>query len=43
MNERQEINKLIHTYVEVNPREDYTDYKGLITALLDWKHKTKVI
>tara|TARA_R100001039_G_scaffold10623_1_gene5516 strand:+ start:87209 stop:87343 length:135 start_codon:yes stop_codon:yes gene_type:complete len=33
MNRRQEINKILHTYIEVNPNEDYTDYKGLITAL----------
>jgi hypothetical protein len=41
MNERQEVNKIIHTYVEVCPYEDYTDYKGLITALIDWKNNKK--
>jgi hypothetical protein len=39
MSERQKVNKIIHTYVEVSPREDYTDYKGLITALIDWKNE----
>ena len=39
MNERQKVNKIIHTYVDVNKYEDYTDYKGLITALIDWKNK----
>ena len=37
MNERQKVNKIIHTYVDVNKNEDYTDYKGLITALIEWK------
>ena len=31
MNERQKVNKIIHTYVDVNKHEDYTGYKGLIT------------
>ena len=39
MNERQKVNKIIHTYVEVNKCEDYTDYKGLITALINWKNE----
>ena len=39
MNERQKVNKIIHTYVDVNKYEDYTDYKGLITALIDWKNE----
>lgn len=39
MNERQIVNKIIHTYVEVNKHEDYTDYKGLITALINWKNE----
>ena len=41
MNERQKVNKIIHTYVDVNEYEDYTDYKGLITALIEWKDKSK--
>ena len=39
MNKRQKVNKIIHTYVEVNKCEDYTDYKGLITALINWKNE----
>lgn len=38
MNEREELNKLIHNYVDVNKHEDYTDYKGLISALIEWKN-----
>ncbi len=41
MNERQKVNKIIHTYIDVNQYEDYTDYKGLITALIDWKKAGK--
>jgi hypothetical protein len=39
MNERQKVNKIIHTYVDVEKYGDYTDYKGLITALIDWKNE----
>ena len=39
MNERKKVNKIIHTYVDVSKYEDYTDYKGLITALIDWKNE----
>ena len=39
MNERQKLNKIIHNYVEVNKNEDYTNYKGLITALIEWKNE----
>lgn len=33
MNRRQEINKLIRTYIDVNQYEDYTDYKAFITGI----------
>lgn len=39
MNERQIVNKIIHNFVEVNEYEDYTNYKGLITALIEWKNE----
>ena len=43
MNERQKVNKIIHTYIDVNNHEDYTDYKGLITALIDWKNNKQIM
>ena len=33
---RSEINKMIHKYIETNPNEDYSDYKGLITAIYEF-------
>lgn len=39
MNERQIVNKIIHNFVEVYEYEDYTDYKGMITALIEWKNE----
>jgi len=39
MNERQIVNKIIHNFVEVNEYEDYTNYKGMITALIEWKNE----
>ena len=43
MNERQTVNNIIHNYVEVNEHEDYTDYKGLINALIEWKNEELIL
>lgn len=43
MNERQAVDNIIHNYVEVNEHEDYTDYKGLINALIEWKNKELIL
>lgn len=43
MNERQAVNNIIHNYVEANEHEDYTDYKGLINALIEWKNKELIL
>ena len=36
MNRRSEINKILHTHIDVNHYEDYTNYKELITAIEKW-------
>lgn len=41
MNRRQEINKILHSHIDVNRHEDYTNYKKLITAIEEW-HETEV-
>jgi hypothetical protein len=33
---RSELNRMIHKYIETNPNEDYSDYKGLIGAIYDF-------
>jgi hypothetical protein len=43
MNESQTVNNIIHNYVEVNEHEDYTDYKGLINALIEWKNEELIL
>ena len=43
MNESQTVNNIIHNYVEVNEHEDYTDYKGLINALIEWKNAELIL
>jgi hypothetical protein len=41
MNKRQEINKILHTHIDVNKNEDYTNYKALITAIENW-HESEI-
>ena len=41
MNRRQVINKILHTHIDVNSYEDYTDYKKLITAIEEW-HESEI-
>ena len=41
MNRRQIINKILHDHIDVNPHEDYTNYKKLITAIEEW-HESEV-
>lgn len=41
MNRRQIINKILHDHIEVNPNEDYTNYKKLITSIEEW-HECEV-
>tara|TARA_R110000772_G_scaffold1210_2_gene4279 strand:- start:12292 stop:12552 length:261 start_codon:yes stop_codon:yes gene_type:complete len=36
MNRRSKINKILHTHIDVNHYEDYTNYKELITAIEKW-------
>ena len=36
MNKRQQINKILHTHIDVNKNEDYTNYEALITAIENW-------
>lgn len=33
---RQKLNKILHTYLDVNQYEDYTDYKALLAHLEDF-------
>jgi len=33
MNRRQQINKLIHSHIEIDSKYDYTNYKKLISAI----------
>lgn len=42
MNKRQQINKILHTHIDVNKNEDYTNYKALITAIENW-HESEVL
>ena len=39
MNRRQVLNKILHDHIDVNPHEDYTNYKELITAIEEWHEK----
>lgn len=42
MNKREEINKILHTHIDVNQHEDYTNYKELISAIEQWHEKEKM-
>ena len=33
---RQQLNKILHTYLDVNQYEDYTDYKALLAHIEDF-------
>jgi len=39
MNRRQQINKLIHSHIEVDSKHDYTNYKELISAVDNYSKK----
>jgi len=41
MNRRQQINKILHDYIDVDKNTDYTNYKKLITAIEEW-HEQQV-